>query len=96
MKDEKSITITNAFQKTLKNPNRNKTKYGLINAYYSTIKMKPVDVKLSSYIDSIKEINYQDPKFKIGDIVKIWKYKNIFEKSYVPNRFEEVFVIKKG
>ena len=38
------------------------------NAYHSTIKMKPVDVKSSSYIDSSKEINNQDPKFKIGDI----------------------------
>ena len=81
MKDEKSITITNAFQKTLKNPNRNKTKYGLINAYYSTIKMKPVDVKLSSYIDSIKEINYQDPKFKIGDIVKYQNIKIFLKKA---------------
>ena len=38
------------------------------NAYHSTIKMKPVDVKSSSYIDSSKEVNNQDPKFKIGDI----------------------------
>ena len=57
--------------------------------------MKPVDVKPSTYIDSSKEINYQDPKFKIGDIVRIWKYKNIFGKGYVPNWSEEVFVIKK-
>ena len=57
--------------------------------------MKPVDVKTSTYIDSSKETNYQDPKFKIGDIVRISKYKNIFEKGYVPNWSEEVFVIKK-
>ena len=57
--------------------------------------MKPVDVKTSTYIDSSKETNYQDPKFKNGDIVRISKYKNIFEKGYVPNWSEEVFVIKK-
>ena len=65
------------------------------NTYHSTIKMKPVDVKSNTYIDSSKEINNKDPKFKTGDIVKTSKYKNIFEKGYVPNWSEEVFVIKK-
>ena len=65
------------------------------NTYHSTIKMKPVDVKSNTYIDSSKEINNKDPKFKIGDIVRISKYKNIFAKGYVPNWSEEVFVIKK-
>ena len=63
--------------------------------YHSTIKLKPVDVKSRTYIDSSKEINNKDPKFKIGDIVRISKYKNIFAKGYVPNWSEEVFVIKK-
>ena len=44
------------------------------NKYYKTIKMKPVDVKPSTYIDSIKKLNYQEPKFKIDDIVRISKY----------------------
>ena len=57
--------------------------------------MKPLDVKSSTYIDSSKEINGKDPKLKIGDIVRISKNKNIFEKSYVPNWYEELFVIKK-
>ena len=65
------------------------------NTYHSTNKMKPVDVKSSTYIDSSKEINNKDPKFKIEGTVGIRKYKNIFTKSYVPNCFEEVFVIKK-
>ena len=65
------------------------------NIYHSTIKMKPVDVKSNTYIDSSKEINDKDPKFKIGDIVRISKYKNIFAKGYTPNWSEEVFVIKK-
>ena len=57
--------------------------------------MKPVDVKSSTYIDSSKEINDKDPKFKIGDIVRISKYKFFFAKCYVPNWSEEAFVIKK-
>ena len=65
------------------------------NTYHSTINMKPFDVKSNTYIDSSKEINNKDPKFKIGDIVRISKYKNIFAKGYVPNWSEEVFVIKK-
>ena len=65
------------------------------NTGYSAIKMKPANVKSSTYIDSSKEINDEDPKFKIGDIVRISKYKNIFAKGYVPNWSEEVFVIKK-
>ena len=47
------------------------------------------------YIKSSKEINDEDPKFKIGDIVRISEYKYIFAKGYVPNRFEEAFVITK-
>ena len=57
--------------------------------------MKSVDVKSSTYIDSSKEINNKDPKFKIGDIVRILSYKNIFTKGCTPNWSEEVFVIKK-
>ena len=64
------------------------------NTYHSTIKMKPIDVKSSAYIDSNKEINEEDPKFKISDIVRISKYKKIFAKGYIPNFSEEVFVIK--
>ena len=43
------------------------------NAYHIAIKMKPVDVKSNTYIDSSKEINNKDPKFRIGDIVRISK-----------------------
>ena len=56
--------------------------------------MKLVDVKPGTYIDSSKEISNEDPKFKIGDIVRISKYKNIFAKGYVPNWAEKGFVIK--
>ena len=61
------------------------------NTYDSTIKIKPVDVKSSTYIASSKEIKYQDPKFKVRDTVRTSKHKNIFAKRYVPNWSEEVF-----
>ena len=70
----------------------------IVNEYnntYRTIKMKPVDVKDNTYIDFKKEVNNKDPKFKIGDHVRISKYKNIFAKGYTPNWSEELFIIKK-
>ena len=48
--------------------------------YLSTIKMKPVDVKSSTYIDSTKEINNEDPEFKIVDIVRISNIKTFLQK----------------
>ena len=47
--------------------------------------MKPVDVKDNTYIDSKKEVNDKDPKFKVGYYVRISKYKNIIAKGYTPN-----------
>ena len=64
------------------------------NTYHRTIKMKPVDVKDNTYIDFKKEVNDKDPKFKVGDHVRISKYKNIFSKGYTPNWSEEIFVIE--
>ena len=63
--------------------------------YQRTIKMKPVDVNPSMYIDFNKENNGKDPKFKIGDIVRTSEYKIFFAKGCVSNWPEEVFVIKK-
>ena len=70
------------------------------NTYHRTIKIKPVYVKDNTYIDSMKlhsskEVNVSDPKFKVGDHLKISKYKNIFAKLCTPNWSEEVCVIKK-
>ena len=65
------------------------------NTYHTATKMKPTDVKDNTCINTSKKINYKDPKFKIGDRVRISKYKNIFAKGYMPNWSEEVFVIKK-
>ena len=57
--------------------------------------MKPIDVKENTYINISKEINDKDLKFKVGDYVRISRYKNIFIKGYTPNWSEEIFVIKK-
>ena len=62
------------------------------NTQHSTIKMKPIDVKYNTYINTDKKINNKDPKFKVGDRVRISKYKNVFTKGYVPNWSEEVFL----
>ena len=47
--------------------------------------MKPDDVKNNTYIDSNKEVNDKDTKFKPGDYVRISKYKNNFDKGYTRN-----------
>ena len=58
--------------------------------------MKPIDVKDNTCIDFGKEVNDNDPKFKVGDHVGILKDKNISSIGYTPNWSEEVFVIKKN
>ena len=56
--------------------------------------MKPVDVKPDSYAKYNVDSNEKDPKFQVGDHVRIWKYKNIFAKGYTPN-WSQDFVISK-
>ena len=65
------------------------------NTYHTIIKMKPADVKDNTYINTSKKINNKDPKFKVGDRVRMSKYKNIFAKGFMLNWSEEVFIIKK-
>ena len=65
------------------------------NTYHRTIKMKPADVKDNTYIDFEKEVIDKDPKFKVGDYVRIFKYKNIFAKGYTPNWSTEVLIINR-
>ena len=70
----------------------------IVNKYnntYSTIKMKPFDVRCSTYADFKKKNNKEDPIFTVGDHVKISNYKNIFVKGYVPNWSKKVFLITK-
>ena len=65
------------------------------NAIFGTIKMKPIDVTDDSYDEYNEDSNKKDLKVKIGDHVRISKYKNIFAKVYIPNWSEEVFVVSK-
>ena len=70
------------------------------NAYHRTIKMKPIDVKDNTFVDSMefhskKEVNDKDSKSKVGDHVRISKLKNIFATGYIPNWSEEVFIRSK-
>ena len=55
------------------------------NTYYTTIKLRPIDVEDNMYINTDKEINDKGFKFKVCDHVRISKYKNIFAKGYTPN-----------
>ena len=57
--------------------------------------MKPIDVTSDSYVQYNEDSNRKDSKFKVGDYVRISKYKNIFAKGYTPNWSEEVFVVSK-
>ena len=65
------------------------------NTYHETIKMKPVDVKSDSFAEYNEKSNEKDPKFKVGDHVRISKFKNVFAKGYTHNWSEEIFVVKK-
>ena len=60
----------------------------------TTIHVKSAEVKDQLFIDYIKDVNDKDPEFKVGDHVRISKYKSIFAKGYTPNSSNEVFVIK--
>ena len=62
---------------------------------HTKMKIKPINVTSDSYAESNEDSNKRNPKFKVGDNVRISKYKNLFAKGYVPNWLEEIFVIKK-
>ena len=63
------------------------------NTYHKTNKMKPIDVKSDSFAEYNEESNEKDPKFKVGDHVRISKYKNIFAKGYAPNLSEKILYL---
>ena len=63
------------------------------NTYHRTIKMKPIEVTDGS-VDYTKDKNKKLPKFKVGDRVRISKYKSLFTKGYMSNWKEEIFVVK--
>ena len=107
--NEGKSVVAERFIRTLKNklykhmPATGKNVYydvldDVVNKYnnikHSTIKMKPIDVKNNKrvYID---EHNEKDSKFKVGDRVRISRYKNIFAKGYAPNWSSEIFIVNK-
>ena len=65
------------------------------NTVHRTIKMKPIDVTNDSYTEYNEYFNKKDPKSKVGDHLRISKYKNIFAKGCAPNWLEENFVVSK-
>ena len=65
------------------------------NTVHKTIKMEPINVTDDSYAEYNEDFNKRDPKFKVGDRVRISKYKNILSKRYSPNWSEVVFVVSK-
>ena len=65
------------------------------NTLHKIIEMKPIDVTDDFYAEYNEDFNKADSKFKVGDQVRISKYKNIFAKGYTPNLSEEVFLISK-
>ena len=65
------------------------------NTVYRTIEIRPIDVTSDSYAEYNEDSNKKDPKFKVGDRVRISKCKNIFAKGYTQNESEELFVISK-
>ena len=89
--NEGKSVVAERFIKTLKSK---------IYKYMTSISKNVYIDKLDDIVDEYNntyhtEIDNKDPKFKVGDHVRISKYKNIFAKGYMPNWSEEVFVIKK-
>ena len=65
------------------------------NTKHSTIKVKPIDVGDNNKRVDIDEYNEKDSRFKVGDRVRISKFKNIFAKGYTPNWSSEIFIVDK-
>ena len=57
--------------------------------------MKPSDIISDSYPEYSEDSNVTKPKFKVGDHVRVSKYKDIFAKGYTQNWSEEVLRLAK-
>ena len=108
--NEGKSVVAKRFIRTLKNKlYKHKTATGknvyydvlddVVNEYnnnkHNTVKMKPKDVKDGNKRAYIDEHNEKDSRFKVGDIVTISKFKNIFAKGYTPNWSTEIFIVNK-
>ena len=79
--NEGKSVVAERFIRTLKNMTavgKNIYFNVLDDTYHNTIKRKPKDVTSDSFAEYNEESNEKDPKFKVGDHVRISKYKNIF------------------
>ena len=65
------------------------------NTKHSTIKMKPIDAGDNNKRVDVDDPNEKDSRSKVGDRVRISKFKNIFAKGYTPNWSKEIFIIDK-
>ena len=73
------------------------------NTKHSTIKMKPINVKNNKRVyidehnekDTAKSSSSERSRFKVGNRVRISKFKNIFAKGYTPNWSKEIFIVDK-
>ena len=73
------------------------------NTKHSTIKMKPMDVKDNKRVyidehnekDTTKSSSLECSRFKVGDTVRISKFKNILAKGYTPNWSKEISIVNK-
>ena len=108
--NERKSVVVERFIRTLKNKLFKRVTVASKNAYfdvlddivnkynnlvYRTKKMKPINVTSDSYAEYNEDSNEKNPKFKVGDCVRISKYKNIFAKGYTQNWSAEVFIIRK-
>ena len=107
---ERKSVVAERFIRTLKNKIFNHMTAVSKNAYFDvldtnfdqynstvhrSIKIKPIDVTFDSYAEDNKDSNEKDPKFKVGDHVRISKYTNIFAKVHIQNCSKEVLNIRK-
>ncbi len=73
------------------------------NSVHSTIGMTPVEASekenetkvLQNIINKSRPISKSKPKFKVGDRVRISRSKGLFEKGYLPNWSEELYIVAK-
>ena len=108
--NEGKSVVAERFIRTLKNKLYNHTTVTGKNVYYDvlddlvneynntkhyTIKMKPTDVKNDNKRVYIDEHNEKDSRFKVGDRVRISKFKNIFAKECTPDWSKEIFIVDK-
>ena len=105
--NEGKSVVAERFIRTLKNKHMTATGKNLYydvldnvvnkynNAKHSIINIKPIDVGGNNKRVYIDEHNEKDSRFKVGDRVRISKFKNIFAKGYTPNWSKEIFIVDK-